>query len=124
LGCHYDRRHSQRQFPCFFWRRDRFQSIRAYSIGGTSLFWGAGYALFLKAIEYRHTAVELRAADGFSAVCLTPYSCSMALTRPAAMILAALTISTTFLFAVPAVKCQSDERSLIATSLSREVAPK
>ena len=39
------------------------------------------------------------------------------------MILAALTISTTFLFELPAVKCRQTNVDLIAARLSTEVAP-
>src|SRR4029077_2318741 len=42
--------------------------------------------------------------------------------RPAAMILAALTISTTFLFELPAVECRQTNVDLIAGRLSTEVA--
>jgi len=43
--------------------------------------------------------------------------------RPAAMIQAALTISTTFLFELPAVKCRQTNVDLIAAQLSSELAP-
>ena len=39
------------------------------------------------------------------------------------MILAALTISTTFLFELPAVKCRQTNVDLIAAQLSSELAP-
>src|SRR5436309_788640 len=60
----------------------------------------------------------------FSAVCLdTIFLAAWRWGRPAAMILAALTISTTFLFELPAVKCRQTNVDLIAASLSSEVAP-
>jgi hypothetical protein len=60
----------------------------------------------------------------FSAVCLDAmFFAVWGWARPAAMILAALTISTAFLFELPALKCRETNVDLIAASLSREVAP-
>src|SRR5207244_301679 len=60
----------------------------------------------------------------FSAVCLDAMFFSVwRWARPVAMILAALTISTTFLFELPAVKCRQTNVDLVAASLSSEVAP-
>jgi len=60
----------------------------------------------------------------FSAACLdATFFAAWRWARPAAMILAALTISTTFLFQLPAVKCRQTNVDLIAARLSTEVAP-
>ena len=51
----------------------------------------------------------------FSVVCLDAiFLAAWRWARPAAMILAALTISTTFLFELPAVKCRQTNVDLIA----------
>ena len=110
-----------------FWRRDRLPNRVPGSIlfAGTSLVLGvAGYALFLKLSEYLTQPWNYVPLMAFSAVCLDAIlftACRWA--RPAAMTLAALTISTTFLFELPAVKCRQTNVDLIAARLSSEVAP-
>jgi hypothetical protein len=92
---------------------------------GTSLVLGAaGYAFFLKLSEYGSQPWNYVPLMAFSAVCLDAMFFTVwRWARPAAMILAALTISTTFLFELPAVKCRQTNVDLIAARLSTEVAP-
>jgi hypothetical protein len=60
----------------------------------------------------------------FSAVCLDAiFFAAWRWARPAAIILAALTISAAFLFEPPAVKCRQTNVDLIAARLSTAVAP-
>src|SRR6266545_227325 len=110
-----------------FWRRDRLpEHIRGLILfAATSLVLGAaGYALFLKQSEYPTQPWNYVPLMAFSAVCLDAiFLAAWRWARPAAMILAALTISTTFLFELPAVKCRQTNVDLIAASLSSEVAP-
>jgi hypothetical protein len=109
------------------WRRDRLpEHVRGLILfAGTSLIFGAaGYAVFLKLAalptHYWHY-VPLMA---FSAVCLDAmFFAVWRWARPAAMILAALTISTTFVFELPAVKCRQTNVDLVAATLSSQVAP-
>ena len=90
-----------------FWRRDRLpEHIRGLILfAGTSLVLGAaGYASFLKLAELPTHPWHYVPLMAFSAVCLdTIFLAAWRWARPAAMILAALTISTTFLFELPAV---------------------
>ncbi|MBO0695548.1 MAG: hypothetical protein J2P56_05540, partial [Verrucomicrobia bacterium] len=80
--------------------------------------------LFLKLSEYPTQPWHYVPLLAFSAVCLDAiFFTAWRWARPAAMILAALTISTTFLFELPAVKCRQTNVDLIATRLSSEVAP-
>ena len=59
----------------------------------------------------------------FSVVCLdTIFLAAWRWARPAAMILAVVTISTTFLFALPAVICRQTNVDFIAAQLSTQVA--
>jgi hypothetical protein len=110
-----------------FWRRDCLpEHVRGLiPFAGTSLVLGVtGYALFLKLSEYPTQPWNYVPLMAFSAVCLDAIlftACRWA--RPAAMTLAALTISTTFLFELPAVKCRQTNVDLIAARLSSEVAP-
>ncbi len=110
-----------------FWRRDRLpEHIRGLILfAGTSLVLGAaGYASFLKLAELPTHPWHYVPLMAFSAVCLdTIFLAAWRWARPAAMILAALTISTTFLFELPAVKCRQTNVDLIAAGLSSEVAP-
>src|SRR6266545_745040 len=110
-----------------FWRRDRLpEHIRGLILfAATSLVLGAaGYALFLKLSEYPTQPWNYVPLMAFSAVCLDAiFLAAWRWARPAAMILAALTISTTFLFELPAVNCGQTNVDLIAASLSSEVAP-
>jgi hypothetical protein len=110
-----------------FWRRDRLpEHVRGLILfAATSLVLGAaGYALFLKLSEYPTQPWNYVPLLAFSAVCLDAiFIAAWRWARPAATILAALTISTTFLFELPAVKCRQTNVDLIAASLSSEVAP-
>lgn len=109
-----------------FWRRDRLpQRARGLILfAATSLVFGAAaYAVLLKLAalptHYWHY-VPLMA---FSAACLdTMFFAVWGWARPAAMVLAAVTVSTTFMFQLPAVKCRETNVDLVAATLSREVA--
>ena len=110
-----------------FWRRDRLPDrVRGPILfAGTSLVLGAaGYAFFLKLAEVPTQPWNYVPLMAFSAVCLDAvFFTAWRWARPAAMILAALTISTAFLFAPPAVKCRQTNVDLVAACLSTEVAP-
>ena len=109
-----------------FWRRDRLpENVRGLIFAGTSLVLGAaGYAFFLKVSEYPTFPWHYVPLMAFSAACIdTIFLAPWRWVRPAAMILAALTISTTFLFALPAIKCRQTNVDFIAATLSSEVAP-
>src|SRR4029077_1176124 len=110
-----------------FWRRDRLpEHVRGLILfAGTSLVLGAaGYAFFLKLAAADNWPWHYVPLMAFSVVCLdTIFLATWRWARPAAMILAALTISTTFLFELPAVKCRQTNVDLIAARLSAEVAP-
>jgi hypothetical protein len=110
-----------------FWRRDRLpEHVRGLILfAGTSLVLGAaGYAVFLKLAELPTQPWYYVPLMAFSIVCIdTIFLAAWRWARPAATILAALTISTTFLFELPAVKCRQTNVDLIAASLSSEVAP-
>jgi hypothetical protein len=110
-----------------FWRRDRLadrpQGLILFA--GTSLVLGAaGYALFLKLSKYPTQPWNYAPLMAFSVVCLDAVLlAAWRWARPAAMILAALIVSTTFLFGLPAVKCRMTNVDLVAAALSSEVAP-
>jgi len=110
-----------------FWRRDRLpdrvQGLILFA--GASLVLGtAGYAFFLRLAELPAQPRYYVPFIAFSAVCLdTIFLAAWRWARPAAMILAAFTISTTFLFELPAVKCRQTNVDLITARLSTEVAP-
>ncbi|PYJ31406.1 MAG: hypothetical protein DME88_15160 [Verrucomicrobia bacterium] len=110
-----------------FWRRDRLpEHARGLILfAGTSLLLGtAGYALFLKLSEYPTHPWHYVPLMTFSAVCLDAVLFTVSRwARPAAIILAALAISTTFLFELSAVKCRMTNVNLVAANLSSEVAP-
>jgi hypothetical protein len=110
-----------------FWRRDRLPDrVRGLILfAGASLVLGAaGYAFFLKLAELPTHSWHYVPLMAFSAVCLDAILFAVwRWTRPAAMVLAALTMSTTFLFDLPAVKCRQTNMDLIASRLSTEVAP-
>src|SRR5262245_51514513 len=110
-----------------FWRRGRLlEHVRGLILfAGINLVLGAaGYALFLKLSGYPTQPWNYVPLMAFSAVCLEAiFFTAWRWTRPAAMIFAALTISTTLLFGVPAVKCRQTNVDLIAADLSTEVAP-
>ena len=110
-----------------FWRRDRLpQYARGLILfAGTSLVFGAaGYAVFLKLAELPTHYWHYVPLMAFSAVCLDAmFFAVWRWARPAAMILAVVTVSTAFLFELPAVKCRQTNVDLIAATLSSEVAP-
>src|SRR5262249_12067132 len=86
-----------------FWRRDRLpeQVRRLILFAGTSLVLGAaGYAVFLKVAALPTHPWHYVPLMAFSAVCLDAIFLGVwRWARPAAMILAVVAISTTFLFA-------------------------
>jgi len=108
-----------------FWRRDRFPDRSLILFAGTSLVLGTtGYAFFLKLTKYPTQPWNYAPLMAFSAVCLDAiFFAAWRRARPAAMIFAALTISTTFLFELPAVECRQTNVDLVAARLSAEVAP-
>src|SRR5439155_7369563 len=110
-----------------FWRRNRLpEHVRGLILfAGTSLVLGAaGYAFFLKLAEYPTYPWNYVPPMAFSAVCLDAmFFSAWRWARPAAMILAVVTVSTAFLFELPAVKCRQTNVDLIAATLSSEVAP-
>jgi hypothetical protein len=110
-----------------FWRRHRLpEHVRGLILfAGTSLVLGAaGYAVFLKLAALPTHPWHYVPLMAFSAVCLdTIFLAAWRWVRPAAIILAALTISTTFLFELPAVTCRQTNVDLVAADLSSEVAP-
>jgi hypothetical protein len=110
-----------------FWGRDRLpQHARGLILfAGTSLVFGAaGYAVFLKLAELPTHYWHYVPLMAFSAVCLDAmFFAVWRWARPAAMILAVVTVSTAFLFELPAVKCRQTNVDLIAATLSSEVAP-
>jgi len=108
-----------------FWRRDRLpEHIRGPILfAGTSMVLGAaGYAVFLKLAQLPTHPWHYVPLMAFSAVCLDAmFFTAWRWARPAAIILAAVTISSTFLFALPAVKCRQTNVDIIAARLSSEV---
>ena len=110
-----------------FWRRDRLPDrVRDLILfAGTSLLLGtAGYAFFLKLAELHAQPWHYVPLMAFSAICLDAmFFAVWRWTGPAAIILAAITISTTFLFEVPAVKCRQTNVDVIAARLATEVSP-
>ncbi len=110
-----------------FWRRDHLPDGARNLIlfAGSSVVLGtAGYALFLKLSEYPTHPWHYMPLVAFSAVCLDAVLFTVSgWARPAAMILAALTISATFLFELSAVKCRMTNVDFVAAELSSEVAP-
>jgi len=110
-----------------FWRRDRLPDrVRGLILfAATSLVLGAaGFAFFLKLAELPTQPWYYLPLMAFSVVCLdTIFLAAWHWAQPAVMVLAALIISTTFLFELPAVKCRQTNVDLIAAGLSPEVAP-
>jgi len=110
-----------------FWRRDRLPDRARGSIlfAGTSLVLGAvGFVLFLKLANFPTQPWYYVPLMAFSVVCLDAiFLAAWRWARPAAMILAALTISASFLFELPAVICRQTNIDVIAARLSTEVAP-
>ena len=109
-----------------FWRRDRLpEHVRGLILfAGTSLVLGAaGYAVFLKLAALPTHQWHYVPLMAFSVVCLDAiFLAAWRWARPAAMILATLTVSMAFLFELPAVKCRQTNVDLIAAPLSSEVA--
>src|SRR5438132_3088763 len=109
-----------------FWRRDRLpEHVRGLILfAGTSLVLGAaGYAFFLKLAEYPTYPWHYVPLMAFSAVCLdTIFLAAWRWARPAAMILAVVTIATAFVFELPSVICRQTNVDFIAAQLSNEVA--
>jgi hypothetical protein len=110
-----------------FWSRDRFpERVRGLILfAGTSLVLAAaGFAFFLKLAALPTQPWYYVSLMAFSAVCLdTIFLAAWRWARPAALILAALTISATFLFELPAVICRQTNVDFIAAQLSTQVAP-
>jgi hypothetical protein len=108
-----------------FWRRDRLPEHvrRLVLFAGTSLVLGAaGYAVFLKLAALPTHSWHYVPLMAFSAVCLDAiFLAAWRWARPVAVILAVATISMTFLFALPAVKCRQTNVDLVAATLSSEV---
>jgi len=110
-----------------FCRRDRLpqHARRLILFAGTSLVLGAaGFAFFLKLADFPTQSWYYVPLMAFSAACLDAiFFAAWRWARPAATILAALTISASFLFELPAVKCRQTNVDLIAARLSTEVTP-
>jgi hypothetical protein len=110
-----------------FWRRDRLpEHIRGLILfAGTSLVLGAaGYAFLLKMAALPMQPRYYVPLMAFSVVCLdTIFLAAWRWTRPAAMILALVTIATAFVFELPAVICRQTNVDFIAALLSSEVTP-
>jgi hypothetical protein len=110
-----------------FWHRDRFpEHIRGLILfAGTSLVLAAaGFGFFLRLADFPTQPWYYVPLMAFSVVCLDAiFSTAWRWARPAAMVLAALTISTTFLFELPAVKCRQTNVDLIAADLSAALRP-
>src|SRR5207244_4939942 len=110
-----------------FWRRnslpDRVRGLILFA--GTSLILAAaGYAFFLKLADFPTQPWYYVPLMAFSVVCLDAiFFTAWRWAQSVAIIFAALTISTTFLFELPAVECRQTNMDLIAARLSREVAP-
>jgi hypothetical protein len=110
-----------------FLRRDRLpEHVRGLILfAGTSLVLGtAGFVLFLKLANFLTQPWYYVPLMAFSVVCLdTIFLTAWRWARPAAMILAMLTISAAFLFELPSVICRQTNIDLIAAGLSPEAAP-
>jgi hypothetical protein len=108
------------------WRSDRLpdRARRLILFAGTSLILAAaGFAFFLKLADFPTQPWYYVPLMAFSAVCLDAiFLAAWRWVQPAATILAALTISATFLFELPAVKCWQTNVDLVAARLSTEVA--
>ena len=111
-----------------FWRRDRLPKRARGMIlfAGTSLVLGAAcYAFFLKLTAVPAQPWHYVPLMVFSVACLdTILLAAWRWGRPAAMILAVVTISMTFLFELPAVICRQTNVDFIAAQLSNQLDPK
>jgi hypothetical protein len=114
-------------FFVLFGGRDRLPNqVRDLILfAGTSLVLGvAAYAVFLKLAQLPTHYWHYVPLMAFSAACLDAmFFVVWRWARPVAVILAALTISMTFLFALSAVKCRQTNVDLVAATLSKQVAP-
>jgi hypothetical protein len=110
-----------------FWRRDRLpEHVRGVILfAGTSLVLAAaGFAVFLKLAELPTQPWYYVPLMAFSVVCLdTIFLAAWRWARPAAMILAVVTIFTAFVFELPLVICRQTNVDFIAAQLSNNVAP-
>src|SRR5438552_3199481 len=110
-----------------FRRRDHLpEHVRGLILfAGTSLVLGAaGYAFFLKLADFPTQPWYYVPLMAFSAVCLdTIFLAAWRWARPAAMILAAVTIATAFVFELPSVICRQTNVDFIAAELSTQAAP-
>src|SRR5207247_11091175 len=109
-----------------FWRRDRLPDrVRGLILfAGTSLVLAAaGFAFFLKVAALPTQPWYYVPLMAFSVVCIdTIFLAAWRWARPAAMILAVVTISTAFLLELPAVICRQTDVDVIAAQVCREVA--
>jgi hypothetical protein len=109
------------------WRRHRLPvRVRGLILfAGTSLVIGAAsYAFFLKLTQLPTQPWYYVPLMAFSAVCLDAMLlAAWRWTRPAAMILAVVTVSLAFVFELPAVKCRQTNVDLVAADLSTEITP-
>jgi hypothetical protein len=109
------------------WRRDRLpEHVRGLILfAGTSLVLAAaGFAVFLKLAELPTQPWYYVPLMAFSVVCLDAiFLAAWLWARPAATILALLTISTAFVFELPPVICRQTNVDVIAAELSTQVAP-
>ncbi|PYI45065.1 MAG: hypothetical protein DMF11_13385, partial [Verrucomicrobia bacterium] len=103
---------------------DRLPNQNLILFAGTSLVLAAaGFAFFLRLADFATHPWYYVPLMAFSAVCLDAiFFTAWRWARPAAMIFAALTISATFLFELPVLKCRQTNVDLIAARLSTEVA--
>src|SRR5262249_34852683 len=92
---------------------------------GTSLILAtASFAIVLKLAALPTQPWYYVALMAYSVVCLeTIFFAAWHWARPAAMILAVVTIALTFLFELPSVICRQTNVDLIASDLSKEVTP-
>jgi hypothetical protein len=110
-----------------FWHRDRVSDhVRGLILfAGTSLILGAaGFAFFLKVADFPTQPWYYMPLMAFSVVCIdTIFLAAWHWARPAAMILAGVTITTAFVFELPPVKCRQTNVNFIAAELSTQVDP-
>jgi hypothetical protein len=110
-----------------FWRRDRLpQHARGLILfAGTSLvIAAAGFAFFLKLAALLTQPWYYVPLMAFSVVCFDAvFFARWHWARPAAMILAAVTISMAFVFELPSVICRQTNVDFIAAQLSTQVTP-
>jgi hypothetical protein len=109
-----------------FWRRDRLSDRDRGLIlfAGTSLVLAAaGFAAFLKLTDFPTQQWYYMPLIVFSVICLdTIFLAAWRWARPAAMILAGVTIAMAFVFELPSVICRQTNVDFIAAQLSTQVA--